>query len=157
MRVGYIHSCRICPNPQWVSVNGILIFLECLGKHRGLSVHLSFVRMDKWKDVELEKMKAGGNKKFKDFLQFYPDDWDDHMTIQQKYNYFSSILTWKDSDWTSATEWGSWDESRAKNTVKESRTASEASASRTNTNNNSLKGFSTSKVPLRPSFQNKRL
>lgn len=33
----------------------------CSGKHRGLGVHLSFVRsitMDSWKDLELEKMRV---------------------------------------------------------------------------------------------------
>ena len=40
-------------------------FVQNSGKHRGLGVHLSFVRsisMDKWKDAELEKMKVGGNR-----------------------------------------------------------------------------------------------
>ncbi|KAG8567051.1 hypothetical protein GDO81_013481 [Engystomops pustulosus] len=47
--------------------------------------------MDKWKDVELEKMKVGGNGKFRQFLEAQ-DDYDPCWSMQEKYNSKAAAL-----------------------------------------------------------------
>lgn len=47
--------------------------------------------MDKWKDIELEKMKAGGNRNAREFLEDQAD-WNDRAPITQRYNSKAAAL-----------------------------------------------------------------
>lgn len=68
--------------------------LSCSGVHRGLGVHISFIRsitMDAFKGAELLRMAAGGNKPYQDFFNTHASNTKDSRTfeassIQERYD-----------------------------------------------------------------------
>ena len=65
------------PYPDWCSVSfGTLISLETAGHHRGLGVHVSFVRsltMDDFTEDQYERLIKGGNGKWKEYCDGIQD------------------------------------------------------------------------------------
>ncbi|OQS00528.1 hypothetical protein THRCLA_05927 [Thraustotheca clavata] len=84
------NKCVDCdaPYPQWATVSyGTFMCLECSGRHRGLGVHISFVRsvtMDSWTDKQIRMMQLGGNDHFR--REFAQAGVPKNLTIAQKYN-----------------------------------------------------------------------
>lgn len=71
--------------------------------HRGLGVHISFVRsitMDAFKPAEIERMRLGGNAPWRAFFENHPDNvaagiaWDD-VTIKERYD-GNVAMEWKE-------------------------------------------------------------
>eukprot|EP00928_Gymnodinium_smaydae_P015183 TRINITY_DN15568_c0_g1_i1.p1 TRINITY_DN15568_c0_g1~~TRINITY_DN15568_c0_g1_i1.p1 ORF type:complete len:795 (-),score=218.99 TRINITY_DN15568_c0_g1_i1:76-2460(-) len=71
--------CADCESAgaDWATVTyGAYLCMDCAGRHRGLGVHLSFVRsvtMDRWSVLQLRHMRLGGSDRFREFMDGFPD------------------------------------------------------------------------------------
>lgn len=67
-------DCKVL-NTHWASTSyGIFLCLECASKHRSYGVLISRVKsinMDNWTEEDYNLMLKGGNKKFREFIEYH--------------------------------------------------------------------------------------